>query len=310
MHPYTYKTRFLFTHPSMDFTATRDMLTGIEGIHTARISTAGQERYMHTGQKLEGKYHDCRWGFDFETGEEWNKSEEKSATEFIEEMLAKLESYKSHFNELAAEGCELQLIISVYVDRNVSEGFTPAFMKKLADFDLELWIDMYDRNEPESTEKYEQWIPIDGLENEMWVEEVRDDQSGLRVILKKNTPSGKALSLTFKNYFLYRNVDESYRLTLWGRKKFDPQAWPFFTVSPSALIEWLHDESGDVYTKEEMVHYIIKTGADVIEIVGRKDVPPRVEWIDIPDREVPSEPAPNGLKLIKKSKRGTYYDKE
>jgi hypothetical protein len=66
MHPYTYKIRFLFVHPTLEFTPVKGELSKIPGIKTSHLSTRGQARYTHTGQRLGGTYRDSRWGFNFE----------------------------------------------------------------------------------------------------------------------------------------------------------------------------------------------------------------------------------------------------
>ena len=147
MNPYTYKIRFLFIHPDMDFSAIRDLFSSIAGINTAHVSTAGQERHSHKGERLEGKYFDSRWGFDFETKKEWNHSEEKSSAVAIDEMLTKILPHKQKLFELHESGCNMQVIIAIGVNENTSEGFPPELLCKLADIKLNLWVDIYPPDE-------------------------------------------------------------------------------------------------------------------------------------------------------------------
>jgi hypothetical protein len=74
----------------MDFTPVRDELSKIPGLNSSNVATYGQERHMHTGQRLSGTYRDSRWGFDFETSDEWRKSEEEPMPDAISSMVSKL----------------------------------------------------------------------------------------------------------------------------------------------------------------------------------------------------------------------------
>ena len=53
-----------------------------------------------------------------------------------------------------------------------------------------------------------------------------------------------------------------------------------------------------------MVHYMIKAGADVIEVVG-KSASPKVEWLNGTGSSTDSSSG----KIVKRGKRGTYLDK-
>jgi hypothetical protein len=150
-------------------------------------------------------------------------------------------------------------------------------------------------------EEFKKWEPVEGLEAEMWVEALYDDYEGLRILLKGNISSA-ILRFSFKHYYLYRNVDESYRLKLWREGNFDEMRWVFYKASASNLINWVYEESEEIYPKEEMVHYLIKTGADVIEVISK--IPPAVEWLNNG-----SSHQINGAVVIKKGKRGSYNDK-
>ena len=143
MSPCKYRFRFLFIHPDIDFTEARRTLSAIPRIQTSYVSTAGQGRISHRGEKLEGKYFDSRWGFDFETSDAWRKSEDESIADAIEGMLQKLSPHKSLLDELANKGCDLQLIVSIDVEGNTAHGFAPALLQKLSDLHLTLWFDLY-----------------------------------------------------------------------------------------------------------------------------------------------------------------------
>jgi hypothetical protein len=151
-------------------------------------------------------------------------------------------------------------------------------------------------------ELFSKWEPIEGVEHEMWVEALHDDYEGLRILLKGSSESSGLLSISFPQYYGYRNFDESFRDKLWRKRNFELLDWSLFKSTSSELIDWLFDESSGVYNKEEMVHYVIKTGADVIEIVS-KLIAPKVEWLT-----ATGSVATAGT-VVKRGKRGIYVDK-
>ena len=114
------------------------------------------------------------------------------------------------------------------------------------------------------TETYNKWVPAEEIENEMWVEALYDDYEGLRILLKGS--SSRILRISFDQYYVYRNADESYRDILWTEAAFEQRDSSLCITTSSKLIEWLYEESGGVYSMDEMVHYLIKTGADVVEV--------------------------------------------
>jgi hypothetical protein len=58
------------------------------------------------------------------------------------------------------------------------------------------------------TETYNKWVPAEEIENEIWVEALYDDYEGLRILLKGS--SSRILRISFDQYCVYRNADESY----------------------------------------------------------------------------------------------------
>jgi hypothetical protein len=146
MHPYTYTIRFLFVHPTLDFTSAKGELSKIPGIKTSHLSIRGQERYTHTGQRLSGTYRDSRWGFDFETSDEWRKSEEERLPDAISGIVSKLLPHKELLVRPSDDGADLQLIVSCYVDRNVADCLTLEVLQRLRELRLTPWFDLYPRD--------------------------------------------------------------------------------------------------------------------------------------------------------------------
>lgn len=93
--------------------------------------SSASDPYTHKGDKLEGTYCDSRMSFDLETSPEWNKSAVKSASEFVEKILDRLEPHKHMLSGLTGSGSKVELIIAIYVESNTSAGFSPLFTSVL-----------------------------------------------------------------------------------------------------------------------------------------------------------------------------------
>ncbi len=152
-------------------------------------------------------------------------------------------------------------------------------------------------------EKYSKWEPIQGIESELWIEALHDDYEGLRIIVKGTNEASAMYSILFPNYYTYRNTDESYRLKLWEEGEFEDRKWSLFFIKASKFIDWVHEESDTLYKKEDMMHYLIKTGADVIEVVTN-GIEPKVIKLH---EKVQSDLESNSL--VRRGKRGSYFDK-
>lgn len=116
-------------------------------------------------------------------------------------------------------------------------------------------------------EIYKKWVPVDDIAAELRVKEIHADDEGLRITLATSEPTSKILKLIFPRYLLFRSSDESGRIKLWAEARFEDIKWQFCVTTSSRLTEWLFEESDGIYEKEIMVHYLIKTGTDVIDIV-------------------------------------------
>lgn len=154
MHPNTYRIRLLFWHQDLNFTETQNELSVIPGIRIHRPMNAGEDRYSYTGKRLEGQYFDSRLGIDFETNEDWARSEERDSSDAVDGILETLRPLKDLLNDLADNGCSLSIIVSVGVDENTSVNVSPELAKKLSEFSMNLSYDLYPpdevRTEPSS----------------------------------------------------------------------------------------------------------------------------------------------------------------
>jgi hypothetical protein len=128
-------------------------------------------------------------------------------------------------------------------------------------------------------EHYEKWEPINGLEKELWVESISDDNNGLQIHLRGRDVNSQKVCIIFDTYYIYRNSNDSYRLRLSHQESFEEVRWSLCKTSQSNLINWVYDEAFEIYKKEEMLHYMIKTGEDVMDVITNL-TPPEVTILD------------------------------
>ena len=54
--------------------------------------------------------------------------------------------------------------------------------------------------------------------------------------------------------------------------------WSLFTVENSRYVEWFHEQSVDIKRDLDIVHYLIKTTNEVIEVLDLDDPSPTFMW--------------------------------
>ena len=128
---------------------------------------------------------------------------------------------------------------------------------------------------------FKKWIPDSRISDLMTVEKLVHDSSGLRIYLSSEQYD-EFLCIEFPHNYTYRNTDESYRLRLWSHGQFEVRQWTYFITRESELIDWVVAESESAYDKDNMIHYLIKTGSDVIDIVTNSAAP-KTKWVQRED---------------------------
>jgi len=125
---------------------------------------------------------------------------------------------------------------------------------------------------------YEQWKPIDGLPEVLYVEGLHDDYEGVRILLKGEQEDGKMLVIKFDPALSYRNTDEGDRHILAREHPEVRGTWSLFKAEQSEFIDWFNRENQNIRNDLNIVHYLIVTESDVIDILA--GFPPKVEWLD------------------------------
>ena len=124
---------------------------------------------------------------------------------------------------------------------------------------------------------YRAWEPVSNLPQRMFCEGLHDDYEGFRVLLRGGSPTDSVLRIRFDSVLAYRNVDESFRLrTLYAIAGDQPRA--LWIVDDSTWVQWLMAESLETLAASGLVHYVIFTPNDIIDIIA--DSAPDVEWLD------------------------------
>lgn len=126
-------------------------------------------------------------------------------------------------------------------------------------------------------EKWIRWKPIEKISEKLYLEELKCNKDGLTLNLKENKNS-PILIIHFDGYFSYRVTDEGDLLkTLYEiEESEDLGKWTLFVVENSLYIQWFHKQSFDTHRDDEIVHYLIATPNDVIEVLD-SDIP-TVKW--------------------------------
>lgn len=138
-----YIIRFLIIHQNLNLTEVKEALSKIPGIIPDDIAfNAGEMRINpRSGEKLDGVYSNSRWGFSFT--KEWQKGDNEELHDALAKISDKLSPYKEYLRGLKEKGCRMELIISVYVERNVGESFSSDLLEKFGSLGIGLGFDLY-----------------------------------------------------------------------------------------------------------------------------------------------------------------------
>ena len=119
------------------------------------------------------------------------------------------------------------------------------------------------------------WEPIPGLPQKVYVESVKDDYDGFRILLREDGGSERTIKITFEMPIVYRKVDEGDRLKTSSDFHF-VEDWSFFIVKNSDLITWVVEEAFETQKKKMLTHFLIAAANDFIDVVSSD--PPSFDW--------------------------------
>ena len=118
-----------------------------------------------------------------------------------------------------------------------------------------------------------------GLEDNMYVEQLKDDYEGKAIYLKGEQNNSKILKISFEEILSYRNTDESYMLKIWNDNPNENLGRIFYRIDNSSYIDFFNEMTFGLYKNWKIVHYAIYTTKDCIDILTVSS--PKIEWINI-----------------------------
>ncbi|MEL6442581.1 MAG: hypothetical protein AAFQ80_25490 [Cyanobacteria bacterium J06621_8] len=126
-------------------------------------------------------------------------------------------------------------------------------------------------------EKWRIWQPIEDISSTLYLERLVNNSNGLTITLREDKKK-QLLVINFDGYFSYRVTDEGNLLktlhNIENRECLGKLA--LFIVENSLYLEWFHQQNYDTYRKQQIIHYLIATPDDVIEVLDCDA--PTVKW--------------------------------
>ena len=118
---------------------------------------------------------------------------------------------------------------------------------------------------------------MEDIPNKLYLEELVDNYNGLTIKLSEGKNSS-CLVIHFEVYRSFRSTDEGDLLrTLKEIKNKEVLGTStLFTVKNSLYVKWFHHQTYDLYQDSEVIHYLIATPNDVIEVLYSGN--PTVLW--------------------------------
>jgi len=122
----------------------------------------------------------------------------------------------------------------------------------------------------------ENWIKYNPLNNKeeetYYVTSIVQDLDGTKIILDNEKD---VFEVFFDGFIpIVRITDEGIRMRTWGevQKKYENKkffnGWFLYKVEDSELVKWALEESCGCYEEEQLIHYCIVTGEDLIDILS------------------------------------------
>jgi hypothetical protein len=127
----------------------------------------------------------------------------------------------------------------------------------------------------EDEEKFERW-EADGLSPQMFLDAVRDDSEGFRLILRPANAKLRPLKIEFKQPLCYRGTHQPFLL----REIYegDPiYPWPIFIVRNSRYARWFYAQAPATVEKGGH-HYHIAAMDELVDVLSA--LPPIISWLD------------------------------
>ena len=138
-------------------------------------------------------------------------------------------------------------------------------------------------------EKRIKWEPLSGTPPTVWLRNLKYEPNLLIINLEDEIDeSAPILTIHFHDFITFRIIDESDLLK--GAYDDDESAakiekvkgyryfWSLFTIAHSHYLKWFREQNGSINQDLEIVHYLIFTPHDVIEVLVPEDCSPTAMW--------------------------------
>lgn len=130
------------------------------------------------------------------------------------------------------------------------------------------------------TEKRMKWQPIEGIPQTLYLYNLKYDCKNLIINLYDKDLNSPILNINFGDFLAFRIMDEGNFLKepceideAVTKMQLEPgsfQRWTLFTIDNSRYLRWFHEESAGIYADLEIVHYLIATQDDMIDVLSTK----------------------------------------
>ena len=129
--------------------------------------------------------------------------------------------------------------------------------------------------------KIEKWYPLENIpKQDLYVYEIEDTPAGLMIILEEVVRGEERpfIKIFFSNCYESRKFDENILLKTWDQVPDLVGRYNLFTATKDTFAGWTF-QSFDRKSQKKVLHFIIGTGNDVLEILAPE--PPLVSWIPL-----------------------------
>lgn len=126
------------------------------------------------------------------------------------------------------------------------------------------------------SERYRAWRPELWPTLEVDLGGLTQDCTGLRILLSPLRAIGPIVEVHFLRPRMYRNIDEGFRLR--QLSEFKPEgASLVYIVDDSILLREFHDQSFGVMRSFNLIHFLVTTSNDCIDVLSEVE-PVVVVW--------------------------------
>lgn len=138
-------------------------------------------------------------------------------------------------------------------------------------------------------EKWLKWEPVAEIPQTLFLDTFKYDCNNLVITLYNPKKESQILTIDFDGFLAFRSMDES--RYLWPAREVEQaiidmqleldslQKWSLFIIDNSLYIDWFLEQTGGVHDNDPIIHYLIITPCDVIEILYMKGTDsPIVKW--------------------------------